>query len=287
MTQLTDEQLQKQVDAQLAQLDKLRNYDGDDKVISFPDLVTKLKDKIGYSFPCGIKDLDDLLRGFELGELVIISGPTKNGKTTFCQTITNGFSKQELKTLWFSFEMPMRQFLTGFRQIPEFAYAPQQLKNSTLLWIKSKILEAIIKYDIKTVFIDHLGFVQDLVRKEDRRGELDVIVRAIKTMAIELDIVIFAVHHVRKLEPGTIPTFDDLKESSSVAQDADKVLMLWREFERGRRGEQTMTGQTILSIELDRREGIYKKQIKLQYYNKEFTPCETRYDERTYSPHKN
>lgn len=93
-------------------------------------------------------------------------------------------------------------------------------------------------------------------------------------MAVELDIVIFLVHHIRKIESGFIPSFEDLKESSAIAQDSDKVLMIWREFNARRRGIIDFTGYTILSIELDRRNGVYKKQIKLTFKDKKFEEAE-------------
>lgn len=270
---MTNQELQADVDKQLEELQRLRNYEGTDEIVCLDQMKTTI-DAQRYTnhFSVGIPTLDSLLNGFVGGELIIVSGLTKNGKTSFCQSITTSLSKKNINSLWFSFEMSYRQLVQGFQDENGLnIFVPATLKNSTMLWIKSKILEAILKYDVKCVFIDHLGFIQDLANKQDRRLEIDTLVREIKTLALELDIVIFLIHHIRKIESGSIPTFDDLKESSAIAQDSDKVLMIWRDFTKSRRGEIEMTGLTKLSIELDRREGIYKRVITLKYNNKQFT----------------
>jgi replicative DNA helicase len=272
MLQLTDQQLQIQVDRQLAEYEKIRNYDGDDRVISLQEAKDILDKEIKpQQFKVGLPTIDDMLQGFEPGELIIISGPSKNGKSSFARSLTMSFSGQGVPCFWLQFEETHRQFLNGFNETPPAVYIPKRITNNALLWVKSKILEAIIKYNTKIIFIDHLGFIVDLAQKQDRRLEMDTIVRFIKSLAVELEIVVFAMHHIRKIESGTFPSFEDLKESSSVYQDADKVLMIWREFTRARRGEpQQFTGDTILSIEMDRREGVYKQYIKLKYQDKKF-----------------
>jgi replicative DNA helicase len=265
---MEDKNLLETIDRQTKELEALRNYSGNDEVVSLSALEFENKNfTIKSKIPC----LDDLIGGFMPGELVVISGITKNGKTTFCVSLTDTFAEQGIESLWFSFEMPYRQFRFMFpATIPQNIFVPMSLKNSTLLWIKSKILEGILKFGIKVVFIDHLGFLDDIAKKQDRRVEIDSIVRELKRMAVELDIVIFLVHHIKKIESGTIPQFEDLKESSAVAQDSDKVLMIWREFKKGRCGEIQMTGNTKLSVEIDRHSGTYKKQITLMLKNKRF-----------------
>jgi len=89
-------------------------------------------------------------------------------------------------------------------------------------------------------------------------------------MAIEFGITIFLVHHTKKLESGVIPQYEDLKESSSISQDCDKVLMIWRDFKKGPMGSIEMTGLTKLSVEVDRHSGTYKQHITLILKNKRF-----------------
>ena len=262
------------------ELEKLRGYTGADEIIPLASL--EFNDK-----PCAFKSkfptLDILTDGLEPGELIVISGLTKNGKTTFSVNLTENFASQGIESLWFSYEMPYRQFRKMFSEkIPQTIFVPLSLRNSTLLWIKSKILEGILKFGVKAVFIDHLGFLQDLVQKQDRRIEIDTIIREIKQMAIELNITIFLIHHIKKIESGQIPHFEDLKESSAIAQDSDKVWMIWRDFVRSRRGELEMTGLTKFSVELDRQNGAYKKSFTLIFKNNKFQEYNEKQNPDTY-----
>jgi replicative DNA helicase len=58
-----------------------------------------------------LPSLDEAVKGFLPGELIAISGPTKNGKTLFAQSLTNEFTKQNAFPLWFSFEVVLKYFL--------------------------------------------------------------------------------------------------------------------------------------------------------------------------------
>lgn len=270
---MNDQELQSTVDKQIKELELLRGYDGADQVVSLLEIKLDLDKKDRpFSFKSKIPSLNNLLNGFEVGELIVISGPSKNGKSSFSKSLTCDFIDEGLFVFWIQFEETMRQFIRGFENVPPQVFVPKVIANNALLWVKSKILEAVLKFDTKVVFIDHLGFIADIARKQDRRIEIDTIIRFFKTLAIELEITIFVVHHITKIDEGTVPSFENLKESSAVYQDSDKVLMIWREFEVGRRRmhEIKYTGDTILSVEMDRREGVYKKSIKLKYINKRF-----------------
>jgi len=251
----------------------LFKYNEDDRIIdSFEkkialDIQAK-EDESKEIIKSGFPTLDNWLNGFFPGELIIISGPTKCGKTSLIQTMTQNISKEDKHLcLWFSYEMTLKQLFSKFNKndFPLFL-VPNIIKNDNIAWIEERIAEAKIKHNVKVIFIDHLGFLKDSERVSDKRIEIDTIIRKIKKIALKYDIVIFLVHHIRKIEKWTIPTVEDLKESSAVAQDSDKVLMIWREFERDGR-EYILTGNTILSVEIDRREGVYKRSFKLKYDN--------------------
>ena len=76
-----------------------------------------------------IPDLDKAVDGFREGEVIVISGPTKNGKTLLAQSLTKQFSSQNYHSLWFSFEVPTKQFLSQFIDLPLF-YIPMVLKTN-------------------------------------------------------------------------------------------------------------------------------------------------------------
>ena len=236
----------------------LSKYDKEDKIISSLEAYESLKDeKEPFTIKSGFPRLDELIGGFQCGELIIISGETKHGKTTLCQTLTENIAKQKINCLWFSYEMPKRQFLSKFSELPLF-YLPRLLKSRSLGWIETRIWEAKIKANIKAVFIDHLHYLVDMEKLRNPSIEIGSIVRRLKRMAIKHNIVIFLICHTTKVASYQEPTYQDIRDSSFIAQESDGVFMIRRLDEPDR---------SRLTISIHRRTGIRKKAIILVYYN--------------------
>jgi replicative DNA helicase len=87
---------------------KLAEYDGEDRVVSAHELSLTFKESDHYTvnIKSGIPTLDYYVDGFRDGELITISGKTKNGKTLLAQSLSAYFSKHNSPPLWFSFEVP-------------------------------------------------------------------------------------------------------------------------------------------------------------------------------------
>src|SRR3990167_780727 len=152
---MTDEQL-------LERHVRLAEYKGPDKIVSsteLRDILSKEK-KISYSFSTGLHHLDIAVDKIETGELIAIGGPTKHGKTLLAQTLTFHLSKAAVKCLWFTFEVPPRQFLTQVSEDIVF-YMPQKLELYKINWLEERIEEAKLKYNTRVVFIDNLHHVFD------------------------------------------------------------------------------------------------------------------------------
>ena len=145
----------------------LKDYQEPDMVVSSHELWEVLKNQQTQGFRVPLFPiLDNYIDGFQEGELIVVSGQTKHGKTLFCQTITKTLIKGNINSLWFTFEVPARQFLSFMQDggmLPLF-YMPQQLKSRNLEWLEERIKEAIVKYQIKAVFIDHLHYLLDMKR---------------------------------------------------------------------------------------------------------------------------
>jgi archaellum biogenesis ATPase FlaH len=82
--------------------------------------------------------LDVRIVEFQGGELIVISGPTKEGKTALAQTLTVNFTKQNRFPLWFSYEVPVGQFLERFPSLPHF-YLPQKLQAHAMDWLEDRV----------------------------------------------------------------------------------------------------------------------------------------------------
>jgi replicative DNA helicase len=249
---------------------ELRDYEGDDKVVP----ATEMKERVfaaAYNptkFLAGMKSLDSIIEGFEGGELIVISGPTKQGKTTFSQTLTANFEKQDVKSLWFSYEVSMRQLFEKFVKAKDF-YLPQRLVPKNLDWLEERVIEAKLKYDIKAVFIDHLHYIVDMEKSRNQSIEIGTVIRRLKTIANTHNIVIFLMAHLTKTKYEEAPTESDIRDSSFITQEADCTLLVWRERMKNRKSKMfDYTGLTAVIIANHRRTGVLGKVIKLKFLDK-------------------
>src|SRR3990167_1797519 len=88
-------------------LELKKKYTGTDEVISSKEYLkgVQKEDDLFRAFT-GFPTIDGWIKGFRPGTLNVISGLTKQGKTTFCQSLTANFTAQGLKCLWFSLDTP-------------------------------------------------------------------------------------------------------------------------------------------------------------------------------------
>ena len=146
--------------------DRLKNYHGDDEVIFSHDMLDILdlrsQETHEVELRSGFRSLDEVIHHFLGGELIVISGPTKHGKTLFAQTLTRNFFHQGKSSLWFSYEVPMLQFLKQFGDNMPAFLVPKTLKENTFSWIIERTHEAKLKYGISAVFIDNTQNIVNL-----------------------------------------------------------------------------------------------------------------------------
>lgn len=263
------QQQNREIRRNITKEERLAVYDGPDKIISSQEFLEKLKqEKTPHSFMSGIPSLDLITGGFEAGELNIITGFTGMGKTSFCQSLTHSLAKNGTKALWFSYEVPPRQFFSKFPngEVPLF-YLPAEMKGKDLSWIGDRILEAKIKYDVRAVFIDHLHFIIDLALARNPSLEIGAIVRALKTLAMRLHLAIFLIAHTVKPRENTFPGLESIRDSSFISQEADAVFAIQRQKLKGR---DVFSNISVLRILKHRRTGTMGRSIKLAYVDHEF-----------------
>lgn len=241
---------------------KLKDYAGEDEVVTSFDIKHELSTQ-EKPIKCytGFAELDmaDSMDGMEAGELIVLSGPRKNGKTLFGQTITENLYKDDVQCLWFSFELTPRQFIDRFPNLPVFMM-PKKMKAYALDWLKERILEGIVKFGISVVFIDHLHFLFDMARVRNVSLEIGQVIRQLKTLAIELNLVIFLMCHTNKIQAIQNDMSDDaLRDSSFVSQESDACLMIWRL-------KDTMN-RACVKLCYSRRTGAWEKSFQLYKIN--------------------
>lgn len=240
----------------------LREYKGEDEVISFSRYKKILEGQVENlgKVMTNIPKLDSLIDGFQGGELVIITGPTGGGKTTLGQTLTRNFSNNGIKSLWFSYEVSARQFLAKFGENMPLGFMPKNLTDRKLVWIERKIVEAIAKFETKTVIIDHLHYLLDISQLRNASLEIGGMVREIKQMAIKYGVVIFLIAHMTKTRVEERIGLEDIRDSSFVSQESDYVLAIWRLTEKQKKSEIRDQGvkykdEAIISVEKNRKSG--------------------------------
>jgi len=230
----------------------------------------------------GFSGLDEMIDGgFKPGELIILSAPTKQGKSTLAQTLTWNMGKSNRMSLWFTMEMSWQELTRKFMAMDQ---KYQELKTPTLApifyplenclsggdiqmrWIKETIRESIAKNKTEFVVIDHLHFLLPLKDFNTNPSFLiGGIVREIKKMAVELGIPILLIAHTTKLDTEKTPDINSIRDSSFIAQESDFTMIMWRIRDKGATLKATddpdgdrqivYTNKAWLSLEANRRTG--------------------------------
>jgi replicative DNA helicase len=211
----------------------------------------------------GFYALDSLTQGFQKSDLIIIAGRPSIGKTAFSLTLSlNTIKYSKLPVVVFSLEMSKEQIMYRLLSM-ETNISQLRLRSGKLYktdWVKlNKIIKILsklplfiddssdlsvqdIRAKIKTillqyktiglVIIDYLQLMQNSTLKIGNRAqELSQITRALKNVAREFNVPIIALSQLsRNVETRTDkkPILSDLRESGSIEQDADVVVMLYQ-----------------------------------------------------------
>lgn len=211
----------------------------------------------------GFYDLDSLTQGFQKSDLIILAGRPSMGKTALSLNIASNIIKHsKLPVLFFSLEMSKEQIMYRLLSI-ETNINQMRLKSGKLYqndWLKlNKIIKILAKFPffiddtfdlsiqdirskIKTVLfeqnqlglivIDYIQLMQNSkLKNENRVQELSQITRSLKTIAREFNIPILGLSQLSRNVENRIdqrPILSDLRDSGSIEQDADLVLMLYR-----------------------------------------------------------
>jgi replicative DNA helicase len=183
----------------------------------------------------GYKSLDIMTLGLVPGELTVVAGKTSYGKTTLAINIANQIALHGTPVLFVTLEMTKKEITSRYMNInggltdnyyKVAAVTVFQIKNR-LSWksIAPLIYTAKDSMGVGLVVIDHLHY---FTRELDKLSEdLGRITMELKTAAIEKDIPIMLISHVRRTNDEA--TIDDLRGSSYIGQDADIVLMVGRD----------------------------------------------------------
>nr|WP_233149991.1 MULTISPECIES: replicative DNA helicase [unclassified Kineosporia] len=212
--------------------------------------------------PTGFADLDRLTNGLHGGQMIVIAARPAVGKSTIgldfvrsaaihhnmCSVIFSlEMSKNEITMRLLSAEarIPLQNMRKGTmreedwtrlaRTMGEVSEAPLFIDDSpnlTMMEIRSKARRLKQKHDLKLVVLDYLQLMSSGKKVESRQQEVSEFSRAIKLLAKELEVPVIALSQLNRgpeQRTDKRPMVSDLRESGSIEQDADMVILLHRE----------------------------------------------------------
>jgi len=228
------------------------------------DLHKNPKDVTGLR--TGFDDLDVLLRGLQKSDLIILAGRPAMGKTSLALNIAGRVGVEERKAVAiFSLEMGKQQLVlrmlcseTNTNKLslknlqtgrfdsdlyPYLTEAAGRLAQSRIfiddsatlssmeIRAKARMLKA--KEQLDLIIIDYLQLMEErTARADNRQQEIATISRQLKALARELEVPVIALSQLSRAverREENRPQLSDLRESGAIEQDADVVLMIYRE----------------------------------------------------------
>lgn len=213
----------------------------------------------------GLTALDDLTGEWRPSDLVIIAARPGMGKTALGVTCAVNAVKAGKKVAFFSLEMSTNQLLARIVAAESFINSKRIIGAKDLeQWEWDKILKASAaisqwplyiedkavttplsilararqiqgQYGLDIIFVDYLQLMQGggkFSRSDNRTSEVGYISRALKLMAKELNVPVVALSQLNRAvekQADKRPNMADLRDSGSIEQDADQILLLYRE----------------------------------------------------------
>ena len=217
---------------------------------------------IGQGVKTGFKDLDALTNGFHPGNMIVLAARPAVGKSTLGLDIARYASIHKGETsVIFSLEMsrseitmrmlsaearvPLNNIRSGnlneeewsrmARRMGEISQAPMFIDDSpnlSLMEIRAKSRRLKQRHNLKLIVIDYLQLMTSGKRVENRQQEVSEFSRQLKLLAKELNVPIVAISQLNRSpeqRSDKKPMLSDLRESGSIEQDADVVILLHRE----------------------------------------------------------
>jgi replicative DNA helicase len=212
--------------------------------------------------PTGFIELDQQLAGLQPAELIVVAGRPAMGKSSFALCVAEHVAlTQKAGVAIFSMEMSkeslVQRMLCSHARINAHNVRSGMLSTSdwpTLTKAAGKLSEAPIfvddspsisvlelrakarrlksRYNISLLVLDYLQLMNESSYADNRQQEISVISRSLKALARELNVPVIAVSQLSRAperRESFRPRLSDLRESGAIEQDADVVLMLFRD----------------------------------------------------------
>lgn len=209
----------------------------------------------------GFYEMDDKLSGFQPAQFIVVAGRPSMGKTSLVLKIMESIGLDQAKpVLLFSVEttgsqiaetmlcshcrisshrlrkglITEEEFQKLLLAAGRFHEAPIFIDDSsdlTVLELRARARRMKAEHDIQCIFVDYLQLINTR-QAENRQQEIATISRSLKALAKELNIPVVTLSQLNRAaegREGNKPRLADLRESGAIEQDADVVLLLYRD----------------------------------------------------------
>ena len=263
----------------------------------------------------GFSRLDEILKGMSAGNLIILAARPKLGKTAFALSIAENVAKSGKTVAFYSMEMESSEIyerlLSKRAQIPMNTLIdrrfrdkrrPQKIRDEEINKIAETIdeiyslpikindnpactvndirLESKLIKNLGLIVIDYLQLMRSKKRFENRNLEVGSICRELKCLASDLGVPILCLSQLnRTSDESTRPSPSELRDSGSIEQDANKVILMWS-IEKNLNERGLVESKTIgVDVALNRRgtTGVTLFNFNGNYMN--FTELDRKYEE--------
>ena len=209
----------------------------------------------------GYTDLDRMTSGLQKSDLILLAARPSMGKTALALNIAMNVVKNGASVALFSLEMSEEQYVqriisqeamvdstklrTGnlddddwtrlintMSLISNYKIYIDDTPSVTLFEMMSKCRRLKIEKGLDLIVVDYLQLMSDGGRTDNRQQEISNISRGLKALARELDCPVLALSQLSRapeLRNDHRPVMSDLRESGAIEQDADVVMMLYRD----------------------------------------------------------
>ncbi|MDQ1246757.1 MAG: replicative helicase [Actinomycetota bacterium] len=212
--------------------------------------------------PTGITDLDSLTNGLHPGQMIVVAARPAMGKSTVGLDFARSASiKHGLTSAIFSLEMSRTEIVmrllsaeaqislqhmrSGTMSEPDWQKMAKHMgrvseaplfiddsPNLTMMEIRAKCRRLKQRHDLRLVVIDYMQLMTSGKKVESRQQEVSEFSRSMKLLAKELAVPVIAISQLNRgpeQRQDKRPMVSDLRESGSIEQDADIVMLLHRE----------------------------------------------------------
>jgi replicative DNA helicase len=234
-----------------------------------PDVIAQIDDWYQNpdklrGLPTGFSDFDRITGGLRPGDLVIVAGRPAMGKSTFAVNMAEHAAlnaRSRASVAIFSLEMPSDQVVTrllsSVGRVPLAGLRSGRLSDQD--WVSISSAQSLLsdarifvddtpaltptelrararrikrEHGLDLIVVDYLQLMQIPGTRENRATEIAEISRGLKVLAKELSLPVIALSQLNRgveQRENKRPVMSDLRESGSLEQDADMILLIYRE----------------------------------------------------------